>query len=148
MWCIHIVELTQPLLGRNCVFNLSDWSAFHIIDNLSTAGHTFACRMLMSFSGDVTLYIYIYIYWAGWLNVILIASHNAPTRFDNFIFPTSRGSFPIFQTPLDNYPDLHVISEHRDDTPRLRPSLRWRALTPLQRCNWGILRPHPDGLYS
>ena len=55
MWCIHTVELTQPLHGRNCVWFYRIGSDFHIIDNLSIADHAFIRCILMTFSVDETL---------------------------------------------------------------------------------------------
>ena len=56
---VHVVHL----YSRNEItvaweilrFLISDWSNFHIIDNLSIAVHAFARRILMSFSVDETL---------------------------------------------------------------------------------------------
>ena len=52
MWCIHIVELTRPLLGKKFHFILSDKSDFHMIHYLSIVVNAFASRILMSFSVD------------------------------------------------------------------------------------------------
>ena len=57
MWCIHIVELTWPLFGKNC-FILEDKFDFHMIDNLLILVHTFASRVLMSFSVDICNSLY------------------------------------------------------------------------------------------
>ena len=51
MWCIHIIELMQPLFGKNC-FLFYRISHFHMIANISIAVHVFARRILMSFSVD------------------------------------------------------------------------------------------------
>ena len=53
MWCIYIVELTRPLLGKNYV--LFYQSNFHMIDNLLIAVHAFISCILMSFSVDEML---------------------------------------------------------------------------------------------
>ena len=55
MWCIHTVELTQPLLEKKLHFISLDKSNFHITDNLLIAAHTFASRILMPFSVDKML---------------------------------------------------------------------------------------------
>ena len=52
---IHIVELTQLLLGRNCIFILSDDSDFNMIYNLLIVVHALVCCILMSFSVDEIL---------------------------------------------------------------------------------------------
>ena len=54
MWCNHIVEMTRPLLGKNCVLFYQMFE-FHMIDNLSISVHIFASRRLMSFSVDEIL---------------------------------------------------------------------------------------------
>ena len=54
MWCLHIMELTRPLLGK-MRFISSDKSDFYIIDYLSIAVHAFAIHISMSFSVDETL---------------------------------------------------------------------------------------------
>ena len=53
MWCLHTVVLTQPSLGKNPVL-LSDRSDFHIIDNLLSAVHAFA-RRIMLYSHNTTI---------------------------------------------------------------------------------------------
>ena len=55
MWYIHVVELTQPLLGKKLRFILSDRFDFHMIKNQTIAVHAFASRILMSFSVHETL---------------------------------------------------------------------------------------------
>ena len=55
MRCIHIVELTRPLLRKKLRFILSDKFDFHIINNPSIAVHAFASHVLISFSVHETL---------------------------------------------------------------------------------------------
>ena len=50
MWCIHIIVLSRPLLGKKLRFILSVRSDFHMTDSLSIAVHDFASRVLMLFS--------------------------------------------------------------------------------------------------
>ena len=49
MWCIYIIVLTQPLLGKNC-FILSNRSDIHMTDSLSIPVHVLASCVLMSLS--------------------------------------------------------------------------------------------------
>ena len=44
---IHVVELTKPLMGRNCVL-FYRISLFHMIDNLSIAVHAFTRCILIT----------------------------------------------------------------------------------------------------